>query len=101
MRWRTIKPAVLTQPLVPTLYKTALARTNTALGYRSGAHIGTGDNNIDIGNEGVAGENSTIRIGSASQVYLYRGHKRISSYRRNRSSECRRSTGHGTFRCPL
>jgi hypothetical protein len=71
MRWRTIKPAVLTQPLVPTLYKTALARTNTALGYRSGAHIDTGDNNIDIGNEGVAGENGTIRIGSASQVRTF------------------------------
>jgi hypothetical protein len=44
---------------------------NTALGYRSGAHIGTGDNNIDIGNEGVAGENGTIRIGSPSQIRTF------------------------------
>ena len=44
---------------------------NIALGYFSGRNISTGDNNIDIGNEGVAGENSTIRIGSASQVRTF------------------------------
>ena len=49
---------------------------NIALGYLSGRNISTGDNNIDIGNQGVAGESSTIRIGSASQVGTYRGYKR-------------------------
>jgi hypothetical protein len=33
------------------------------LGYSAGSQI-TGDNNIDIGNEGVAGESNTIRIGT-------------------------------------
>src|SRR5437763_7139562 len=36
---------------------------NTALGYAAGAALTTGDNNIDIGNFGVAGEANTIRIG--------------------------------------
>jgi hypothetical protein len=36
---------------------------NIALGYSAGGLI-TGDNNIDIGNQGVAGESHTIRIGT-------------------------------------
>ena len=44
---------------------------NIALGYFSGRNLNTGDNNIDIGNEGVAGESSTIRIGSANQVRTF------------------------------
>jgi hypothetical protein len=36
---------------------------NIALGYQAGFNITTGDNNIDIGNTGVADEGSTIRIG--------------------------------------
>jgi hypothetical protein len=51
--------------------QTGAGENNTALGYRSGAHIGTGGNNIDIGNEGVAGENGTIRVGSPSQVRTF------------------------------
>jgi hypothetical protein len=33
------------------------------LGFRAGSNLTTGNNNIDIGNLGVAGESSTIRIG--------------------------------------
>jgi hypothetical protein len=36
---------------------------NIALGYQAGYNITAGDNNIDIGNQGVAGEGNTIRIG--------------------------------------
>ncbi|HEY1576580.1 MAG TPA: tail fiber domain-containing protein, partial [Terracidiphilus sp.] len=36
---------------------------NTALGLRAGGNLTTGDNNIDIGNAGIAGESNTIRIG--------------------------------------
>jgi hypothetical protein len=38
---------------------------NIALGAFAGFKLTTGDNNIHIGNEGVAGESSTIRIGTA------------------------------------
>ncbi|HEU0273406.1 MAG TPA: tail fiber domain-containing protein [Candidatus Udaeobacter sp.] len=44
---------------------------NVALGYLSGRNLTTGDNNIDIANEGVADESSTIRIGSGSQVRTF------------------------------
>src|SRR6266498_3332802 len=37
---------------------------NIALGYFAGSLLTTGSNNIDIGNNGVAGESATIRIGS-------------------------------------
>jgi hypothetical protein len=37
---------------------------NIALGLLAGQNLTTGDNNIDIGNEGVAGESNTIRIGT-------------------------------------
>ena len=36
---------------------------NIALGANAGSNLTTGDNNIDIGNSGVAGEADTIRIG--------------------------------------
>jgi len=36
---------------------------NIALGANAGLNLTTGDNNIDIGNIGVAGESNTIRIG--------------------------------------
>jgi len=39
---------------------------NIALGYNSGDFV-TGDYNIDIGAQGVAGESGTIRIGNADQ----------------------------------
>ena len=37
---------------------------NTALGYNAGVNLTTGSNNIDIGHEGVAADDSTIRIGT-------------------------------------
>jgi predicted ribosome quality control (RQC) complex YloA/Tae2 family protein len=37
---------------------------NIALGNFAGSNLTTGDNNIDIGNTGVAGEANTIRIGT-------------------------------------
>ena len=37
---------------------------NIALGASAGINLTTGDNNIDIGNHGVAGESGTIRIGN-------------------------------------
>jgi hypothetical protein len=36
---------------------------NIALGISAGRNLTTGNNNIDIGNQGVAGESNTIRIG--------------------------------------
>jgi hypothetical protein len=44
---------------------------NIALGYTSGVALATGSNNIDIGNPGVAAEDSTIRIGSASHIRTF------------------------------
>ena len=41
------------------------ASNNTALGSGAGSSLTTGDNNIDIGNSGVAGESSTTRIGTS------------------------------------
>jgi hypothetical protein len=38
---------------------------NIALGSHAGSNLTTGDNNIDIGASGVAGESNTIRIGKA------------------------------------
>jgi hypothetical protein len=37
--------------------------SNIALGRRAGSNLTSGDNNIDIGNPGNAGESNTIRIG--------------------------------------
>ena len=36
---------------------------NIGLGVFAGGNLTTGDNNIDIGNDGVAGESNTIRVG--------------------------------------
>ncbi len=44
---------------------------NIALGSEAGSNLRNGNSNIDIGNEGVAGESSTIRIGSASQIKTF------------------------------
>src|SRR5256885_13263270 len=38
--------------------------SNIALGATAGQNLTTGSDNIDIGNAGVAGESSTIRIGT-------------------------------------
>jgi len=37
---------------------------NIGIGFRSGYYLASGDNNIAIGHEGVAGESGTIRIGT-------------------------------------
>ena len=49
-------------------YKALLNNTgsgNTALGYLAGSNLTTGNNNICIGNVGVAGDGGTIRIGES------------------------------------
>ena len=45
------------------LISNATGNGNTALGANAGVNLTTGDNNIDIGNSGVAAESSKIRIG--------------------------------------
>ena len=46
--------------------------SNIGVGLSAGADLTTGDNNIDIGNRGVAGESNTIRIGtSGTQTNAY------------------------------
>ncbi len=44
------------------------ANLNIAVGAAAGETLTTGDNNIDIGNIGVAGEANTIRIGTVTDV---------------------------------
>lgn len=44
---------------------------NIALGYQAGSSLTTGSGNIDIGNNGVAAESNTIRVGSATQTATY------------------------------
>ena len=44
---------------------------NTALGFAAGINITAGNNNIDIANRGVSGENATIRIGSTAQTKTF------------------------------
>jgi hypothetical protein len=46
------------------LYSNTTGSGNIALGDLAGINLTTGDNNIDIGNSGVAGESNTIRIGT-------------------------------------
>ena len=44
---------------------------NIAIGEYAGFNLTTGNSNIDIGNEGVAGESGVIRIGtSATATYI-------------------------------
>ena len=45
------------------LFSNETGVNNIALGFQAGLNL-TGDNNIDIGNEGVADEANTIRIGT-------------------------------------
>ena len=47
------------------LYSNTIGNNNTALGRNAGINLTTGDLNIDIGNEGVADEANTIRIGTS------------------------------------
>jgi trimeric autotransporter adhesin len=45
------------------LYNNSAGSGNVAIGYQAGSALTTGNNNIDIGSFGVAGESNTIRIG--------------------------------------
>jgi hypothetical protein len=54
------------------LYDNISGSQNIALGNAAGAYI-TGINNIDIDNSGVAGENSTIRIGTVQTATYIAG----------------------------
>src|SRR5262245_16414151 len=47
---------------VQALYR-ATGGGNIALGFQAGVNLTTGNDNIDIGNTGVAGESNKIRIG--------------------------------------
>jgi hypothetical protein len=47
------------------LYGNTSGSNNIAIGNNAGVNLTTGDNNIDIGHSGVAGEASTIRIGTS------------------------------------
>ena len=54
---------------------TQLAAATLRLGSSRRFNLTTGSNNIDIGNEGVAGESNTIRIGKKERrQHLYRRH---------------------------
>src|SRR6059058_447823 len=44
---------------------------NIAVGAGAGVNITTGNFNIDIGNQGVSGDSSTIRIGDSNQTSIY------------------------------
>ncbi|MGO8925945.1 MAG: tail fiber domain-containing protein [Limisphaerales bacterium] len=53
------------------LYNNQSGSYNIALGYQAGLNITTGSSNIDIGNSGVTGDNSIIRIGSGqTQTFI-------------------------------
>ena len=56
---------------VGALLQNTTGSSNIALGYRAGGELTIGFHNIDIGNVGVAGESSTIRIGSADQTATF------------------------------
>ena len=45
------------------LYNNSTGSGNIAIGYQAGSALTTGNNNVEIGNLGAAGESSTIRIG--------------------------------------
>jgi hypothetical protein len=46
------------------LFSNSTGGNNIALGFGAGGNLTTGSNNIDIGNNGVAAESNTIRIGT-------------------------------------
>jgi len=53
------------------LFHNTTGHDNTALGSGAGQNLTTGTNNLDISNPGVAGESSTIRIGSSNQIRTF------------------------------
>ena len=44
---------------------------NVAVGFTAGANLTTGNDNIDIGHPGVAGESGTLRIGTGKTIAAY------------------------------
>jgi hypothetical protein len=52
---------------VDALVNNTTGHNNIALGYLAGANLTTGNSNIHIGNQGVAAEGNTIRIGTAGK----------------------------------
>ena len=63
MRSSATPPATSIRQWCSALFNNTLAR-NIALGRSAGLNLTTGSNNIDIGNQGVAAEANTIRIGT-------------------------------------
>jgi hypothetical protein len=63
--WRSLSTTAAKTQRSVTLHSTsALAATTLPWAGLAGAKVTTGNNNIDIGNQGAAGESSTIRIGA-------------------------------------
>jgi len=56
---------------VNALFSNTSGSSNIALGASAGQDLTTGDNNIDIGNAGVADEANTIRIGTETHTATY------------------------------
>ncbi len=48
------------------LHNNTLGSNNVAIGYAAGYNLTTGHYNIDIANQGIAGDNATIRIGTTN-----------------------------------
>jgi hypothetical protein len=53
------------------LNQNTIGANNIAMGAISGFNLTTGNYNIDIGNQGVAGEGNTIRIGDSNQTRAF------------------------------
>jgi trimeric autotransporter adhesin len=50
-----------------------MGNSNIALGFNAGSSVGTGSNNIDIGNDGVFPDSATIRIGGGQTATFIAG----------------------------
>jgi hypothetical protein len=53
------------------LFKNTTGHANIALGYAAGFKLKSGSNNIEIGNDGVAAESGTIRIGNETHTNTF------------------------------
>jgi hypothetical protein len=61
--WETLAAPAILLPESSLSFNNTVGGGNIGLGANAGINLTTGDNNIDIGNVGVAGESNTIRIG--------------------------------------
>jgi Chaperone of endosialidase len=53
-------------------FNTDTGSNNIAVGYQAGHNLASGSNyNIEIGNQGVAGDNGTIRVGDSNQTSTF------------------------------